>query len=111
MKRFIKSHILTVFHLIITTVLLAGAFCLTPAYAAQTAPIAPADLLQFMAAGHVLGFQADGVYVASGDHMLRVEFAGTPGVKPVSGQMPSTHGKARPLGRVSYPDLWPGVQE
>src|SRR5438876_4224725 len=32
------------------------------------------DLLQFTSGGHILGFSADGLYVASGSHALRVEF-------------------------------------
>jgi hypothetical protein len=32
------------------------------------------DLLQFTSAGHVLGFEADGIYAASGSHALQVEF-------------------------------------
>jgi len=69
----------------------------------------PTDLLQLTAAGHVLGFEAEGIYVASGDHMLRVEFAGTSGVAPVADRKLSGDGKAQPLGRVTYPDLWPGI--
>ena len=90
--------------------LLVGAFSLTPgrtAHAARTTE--PSELLQFTAAGHVLGFQAEGVYVAAGDHMLRVEFAGASGVAPVPDRMPSGDGQAQPLGRVTYPDLWPGI--
>jgi hypothetical protein len=66
-------------------------------------------LLQFTAAGHVLGFQAEGVYVAAGDHMLRVEFDGTQGVKPEADKMPSGNGQAQPMGRVIYANLWPGI--
>ena len=91
-------------------VLLVGAFGLTPGCTAHAArPTEPPELLQFTAAGHVLGFQAEGVYVAAGDHMLRVEFAGASGVAPVSDQMPSGDGQAQPLGRITYADLWPGI--
>jgi hypothetical protein len=43
--------------------------------AAQAAPSSETpELLQFTSAGHVLGFQPEGMIVASGSHTLRVEF-------------------------------------
>jgi hypothetical protein len=97
-------------HLLVIALLLVGAFSLMPWRATQAAvPTEPSDLLQFKAAGHVLGFQAEGVYVAAGDHMLRVVFASASGVAPVADQMPSGDGQAQPLGRVTYADLWPGI--
>jgi hypothetical protein len=41
-----------------------------------TIPTGPSGMMQFTASSHILGFESEGVYVASGDHMLRVEFAG-----------------------------------
>ena len=35
------------------------------------------ELLQFTAGGHVIGFQKDRFYLATGTHALCVEFAGT----------------------------------
>ena len=91
-------------------VLLVGVFGLTPGRTARAArPTEPTELLQFTAGGHVLGFQAESVFVAAGDHMLRVEFAGASGVAPVPDQMPSGDGQAQPLGRVTYAGLWPGI--
>jgi len=66
-------------------------------------------LLQFTAAGHVLGFQAQGVYVVGSDHMVKVEFTDTPGVAPVVDQPPSSHSQSQPLGQVVYPHLWEGI--
>ena len=111
MNRNTNSNILVRgLHLFAIALLLVWAFSLTPGRTAQAAmQTEPSDLLQFTAAGHVLGFQAEGVYVAAGDHMLRVEFAGTQDVKPVANQMPSGDGQAQPLGRVTYADLWPGI--
>ena len=111
MNRYTNSHNLTRGRqLFVIAVLLVGTSTVTPEHSAQAAmPTEPSDLLQFKAAGHVLGFQNDGIYVAAGDHMLRVEFAGTPGVAPVSDRMPSEDGQAQPLGRVTYPDLWPRI--
>ena len=97
-------------HLFVMSVLLVGAFCFTTVRTAHAASQGEtSDLLQFTAAGHVLGFRAESVYIAAGDHMLRVEFAGTNGVAPVPDRMPSGDGRAQPLGRVSYTDLWMGI--
>ena len=105
-----SNFLLRGFHLFVIALILVGALSLTPGRAKQVAmSTESSDLLQFTAAGHVLGFQAEGVYVAAGDHMLRVEFAGTHGVKPVADQMPSGDEQAQPLGRVTYADLWPGI--
>ena len=67
------------------------------------------QLLQFTAAGHVLGFQSDGLYVASGDHMLHVSFIGTAGVMPEAAGIETDDSKVQPLTWVTYTDLWPGV--
>ncbi len=69
-------------------------------------------LLQFTAAGHVLGFSEDGVIVASARHMLRTDFLDARAVSPeadgqVSGE--GSAGMAAPLGRVTYRNLWDGV--
>jgi hypothetical protein len=74
-----------------------------------TIPTGKSDLIQSTASGHILGFEAQRMYVASGDHVLRVEFAGTDGVSPVADQMPTGDGHAVPLSRVNYPELWPGI--
>jgi hypothetical protein len=67
------------------------------------------ELVQFTASGHILGFEAKRMHVASGDHVLSVEFAGTDGVKPVADQIPTGDGHALPLSRVDYPELWPRI--
>ncbi|MBN1833421.1 MAG: SBBP repeat-containing protein [Deltaproteobacteria bacterium] len=67
------------------------------------------DLVQFTASGHILGFESERMYVASGDHVLRIEFAETDGVRPVADQMPTSDGHTQSLGHVDYPDLWPGI--
>ena len=59
--------------------------------------------------GHVLGFQKEGVYVATGNHVLREGFSGTGGRLPQPDRPPAKDGKAQPLGKVTYPDLWEGV--
>jgi hypothetical protein len=76
---------------------------------ATNAPPARNDLLQFTAGGHVLGFRPDGIYVAGVDHALHIEFIGASGVAPIADQDVSVDGKTLPLGRTTYPDLWPGI--
>jgi hypothetical protein len=53
-----------------------------------------------------MGFQAEGVYVAAGNHMLKVEFIGSSGLAPVASDMPAEDGKTQPLGQVIYTDIW-----
>ncbi len=67
------------------------------------------EILQFNAAGHVLGFEHDGVYIAGGNHMLKVEFAGTPGVMPATANTVTDGSGSQLLTRVAYNDLWPGI--
>ena len=70
---------------------------------------APADLLQFTAGGHALGFSPGGMYAATGSHALHVEFAGANAVRPQSDSPAGTDGKAASLNRVTYADLWDGI--
>ena len=76
---------------------------------------APKDILQFTSGGHVLGFAADGVYVANGSHALRVEFLKSHSIPPMSAAAPSVPDnannakRATPLSKVTYPKLWDGV--
>jgi hypothetical protein len=76
------------------------------------------DLLQFTTGGHVLGFAADGVCVASGSHALRVKFVNARATNPVSdaapgdaaqSKAPSNTQRAARLSQVTYPNLWDGV--
>ena len=94
---------LTLFVLLLFTVLI-------PFHAAQASlPRTQVELLQFRASGHVLGFEHNSVYVAGGDHVLKVEFAGTTGGAPTAGQSTEGENGTQPLKQVSYRDLWPGV--
>ncbi|MEE4241402.1 MAG: SBBP repeat-containing protein [Desulfopila sp.] len=67
------------------------------------------ELLQFTSKGHVLAFDRDGVYFASGDHMLKVEFAGTNGVTPEAVNVAQMNTKPQPFRQVSYSNVWPGI--
>jgi len=74
-----------------------------------------AQLLQFTAGGHALGFARNGIYVASADHALRVQFVGANAVTPQSDATNQTtvHSARNPqaaaLTRVTYANLWDGI--
>ena len=77
-----------------------------------TGDAASHSILQFKAAGHVLGFQPNRAYLVALDHALSVEFLGTPGVMPkaVGEAEPKSGNSGAPaLGKVVYPDLWEGI--
>jgi hypothetical protein len=76
-----------------------------------TATAPPDGTRQFTAGGHVLGFAAGSVLVASGSHALKVEFVNANPVDPHSDQ-PGGDGKdhqAPELTEVRYPGLWQGI--
>ena len=69
-------------------------------------------LLQYTAAGHVIGFRTGGVVIASGNHALRVEYINARPVPPSeekSSEFKNDRGVSPPLGKVTYRDLWAGV--
>jgi len=73
---------------------------------------AAGNMLQFKAGGHVLGFQPNKAYLAGLDHVLSVEFLGTPGVMPTAASTaPATGnmGKAPALSTVRYQNLWDDI--
>jgi hypothetical protein len=71
------------------------------------------ELLQYTAGGHVLGFRKAEMFIASGDHALRVDFVNARPVSPReeinSSDLEKNRDVAQPLGRVSYRDLWDRV--
>ncbi len=68
---------------------------------------AGAELRQFTANGHVLGFAPDYAVFAGGNHALKVEFLDANAVEPqsASGETDTQDGKAPPLSEVRYPGL------
>jgi hypothetical protein len=83
------------------------ALSLPPAIVSTPVGSAKAEnLLQFASGGHALGFSADGVYAAAGDHALHVAFAGANAVQP---QADSPGSQEESLGRVVYANLWDGI--
>jgi len=79
---------------------------INPAYAKTTEG---KDLLQFTSGNHILAFSTGSVRLASGTHMLKVDFIGGNKVVPVSKEGASSEGKAQPLTRVTYPNAWDGI--
>jgi hypothetical protein len=73
----------------------------------SSSPAQNAQLLQFSADGHILGFSSGGMYAATGSHALHVDFVGANSVQPQAG--PATTDTAAQLSRVQYPNLWPGI--
>ena len=67
------------------------------------------ELLQFTSSGYVLGFEKEGIYLATGSYMLREEFLGSDNVIPVADQAQNTDDQPQPLGVVTYPNLWDGI--
>jgi hypothetical protein len=71
------------------------------------------EILQFVSGGHVLGFRKGDMILASRDHALRVEFVNARPVSPtddgVSSNTENEQQAAKPLGRVTYRDLWDGI--
>ena len=77
-------------------------------------PAAPAGCLQqYTSAGHVVGFDSGGYYVSNGAYGLRVTFeqaqAAAPTADAASDADGTGAGKAAPLRRVSYSNLWLGI--
>ncbi len=106
-----EKHLLSISSIALFLIAITGAI---PTWAASplASPGPRADMLQFKAGGHVLGFQPNKAYLASLDHALSVEFLGTPGVMPKAAAIPLATGttpKAPFLSRVVYQNLWDGI--
>jgi len=98
----------------LAALLLALSVLTTAGAVAHAAPTAPTErlansLLQFTAGGHALGFAREGVYIASADHALRVEFVGSAGAAPLADAAAAEPGRAQPLSQVTYTNVWQGV--
>lgn len=100
-----KQHRFTWFVLSLLVMTMPGAPVVGRGALAAAAPA----LLQFISGGHVLGFAQDAVYVADGSHAYRVEFVGAAHVAPVANSTQGDAGRAAPLSRVTYADLWHGI--
>jgi hypothetical protein len=69
-----------------------------PGFAAVQPQVPAAELVQVKASGHIIGFLPQKVYMAAMDHLLSVDFLGTPGSAPQQAQ-----------DQVTYANLWDGV--
>ena len=68
------------------------------------------NMMQYKAAGHILGFQKDCFLMASEDHMLRIDFIGATGHAPVSAtKATETETGLQPLKQMTYDNLWDGI--
>ncbi len=67
------------------------------------------SLLQFTGGGHVLGFSENGVYAATGDHALKVEFVNGLMVQPMAESASNGQNMASPLDKVSYNGVWKDI--
>jgi hypothetical protein len=72
-------------------------------------PTSSSELLQFTSGGHILGFESQGMYVATGSQALWLQFLDTAGVPPQSADLSGLQKATLLLSRVTYPNLWPGV--
>jgi len=109
-------HFITILLRFLAAVWLAASLVLAPqtrARASFTSAQEHSDtggnLLQLQAAGHVLGFQPDKVYLAALDHALSVEFVGSRGVTPQSSTSSEAAGKQAAFQQVTYAGAWEGV--
>jgi len=97
------------FTIFIVLLMLAGGMGAAPMPVQAAQEASAPGLLQFTSGGHTLGFAADGMYAVTGTHALHVDFAGANLVQPQADSPASADGKAAPLSRVTYADLWDGV--
>ena len=67
------------------------------------------DVLELTSGSHILGFSPDSVYMATGSHMLKVDFVNGKPVSPVSKEGPSSGRTTPPLSKVTYTDIWEGI--
>ncbi|HUT22358.1 MAG TPA: SBBP repeat-containing protein [Candidatus Bipolaricaulota bacterium] len=100
--------------LMIFNVVNAGAIMLqlTSATPDSAVKIGEEKLLQFTSEGHVVGFDKDGLIVASARHMLKVDFLNSNAVSPEAddGVLAENNiDQALPLNRVTYTNVWDGI--
>jgi len=82
-----------------------------PAVDAAGAPADAGAPPRFASQGHVLVFRPAGYAMTNARYALAVDFVGADPALPVSDTAAAPDGDApAPLGRVSYPDLYPGIR-
>jgi len=98
---------LTIFMALLIMGVVFGQTALAQKQTAQSSTTS--GMLQFTSSGHVLGFQKNGVYVATGNYVLREGFVGNDGVLPKTDKSMEEKGRARKLDKVIYSNLWKGI--
>jgi len=107
----LKRHSLSITSAVIGTLF----WLLAIAWSAPQASVGKdGELLQFTAGSHVVGFGTGRIYIASGNHMVKIELVGARAVAPVAagGAAPTAanvSGMAPTLGQVTYAQAWDGV--
>ena len=111
-----NPRILSVLLILFFTLALAGPVDVRQPSLAKPAREAEApSLLQYTSGGHVLGFTSQGMYAATGSHVLRVDFVDANAVTPLSADSEGVEnpnglaGAAPPFTSITYPNLWDGV--
>ena len=101
------NHVLKTVASTLAFVALLAALGGTPAYAASPADAA----LAFTSSGQVLHFSSEGLVASNGRYALWVDFVGADPVPPqTAGGGASVAGEGlSELGRVTYANLWPGI--
>jgi len=97
-------HFLIALSIFLTCLLLQAQF--SPAHAKTPDG---KDILQFTSGGHILGFSPDSIYLATGTHALKAELVGGKPVSPRAEGGSSIDGHVRPFTRVTYSNVWDGV--
>lgn len=98
--------------LLVLLALFTSSFAFSPIQAVRADALigsSASDLNQFTAAGHVLGFEPSGMYLATGSHAVRIDFVGATGVRPLASGSSSGKSALQPLQPVVYRNLWKGV--
>jgi hypothetical protein len=118
-KELIMNQIRTSLRFLLLAVLMASTVAAQGAttLAADLAnPHSASTLLRFTSSGHALGFSSQGVYAATGKHVLTTNFLGANQAQPKADSFTSPTGntavvkvKAASLGQVSYTNLWDGI--
>ncbi len=114
------KRIRTSLRFLLIAVLMASAVVAQGATTLAAGPASPrsaSTLLQFTSGKHALGFSSQGVYAATGKHVLMVNFVGANQTQPEADSSASptrnaaaVRDKAASLGQVSYTNLWDGIR-
>ena len=111
---FLLMALMIVMVMMVTAILpatAAGSVHVLPALTIDSSAAEVTSQLQFTSCGNILGFNPDGVFIASASHMVKTDFEGANKVVPQAGGagQPTSGGATSLLGKVTYTNLWDGV--